>query len=124
MLCIIVITVLITHRQNDTETVDQYLPELERLSKNCKFAAVTAENYRQEYVRDAFINGSHVFRHRLLESPIVTTTSLPQARTLELAQKHSNNFQFLPNNVAAVAGSSMDIQPDATICWEREHFRN
>ena len=39
--------VLITHHQNDTETVGQYLQELERLSKNCNFANVTAVDYRQ-----------------------------------------------------------------------------
>ncbi|XP_066911117.1 uncharacterized protein [Clytia hemisphaerica] len=106
------------HRQNDTETVDQYLQELERLSKNCNFAAVTKEIYRQEYVRDAFINGlrSPVIRQRLLESPTLTLQqAFQQARTLELAQKHSDNFQSSPSMVAGVAGSSIDIPPDATV---------
>ena len=87
--------VLITHRQSDTETVDQYLQELERLSKNCNFTAVLAKEYRQEYVRDAFINGlsSPVIRQRLLESPTLTLQqAFQQARTLELARKHSADF--------------------------------
>ena len=106
--------VLITHRQGDTETVNQYLHELERLSKNCNFADVSAEEYRQEYVRDAFINGLHspVIRQRLLESHTLTLQqAFQQARTLELAQKHSTNFQ----STSVVAAVDADGQAEASV---------
>ena len=96
--------ILITHRQGDTETIDQYLQELERLSKHCNFAAVSAEEYRQEYVRDAFINGlrSSAIRTRLLESPALTLQqAFQEARTLELAQKHSDDFQSPSTSIVA-----------------------
>ena len=97
--------VLITHRQSDTDTVDQYLQELERLSKNCNFANLTVEEYRQKYVRDAFKNDlrSPVICQRLLESHTLTLQqAFQQARTLELAQKHSVDFQSTSTIVAAV----------------------
>ena len=88
--------VLMTHRQSETQPVDQYLQELERLSRNCNFTNVSAENYRKEYVRDAFINGlrSPSIRQRLLENHTLTLQqAFEQARTLELAHKHSASFQ-------------------------------
>ena len=61
---------LSTRRQQSGETLDQFLQDLCKLSKYCKFKAITAEQYREELVRDAFINGplSPAIRQRLLES--------------------------------------------------------
>ena len=39
------------------ESIDTYLQILKHLSKDCNFTAVTAEQHRQSYIRDAFING-------------------------------------------------------------------
>ena len=107
--------ILITHQQNETETVDQYLQQLEKLSKHCNFTDITAENYRKEYVRDAFINGlrSPTIRQRLLENHTLSLQqAFEQARTFELAQKHSASFQtnhphvMSDENVAAVSTES------------------
>jgi len=40
------------------------------LSKDCNFRDLTAEEYKNELVRDTFIGGlsSHDIRHRLLEN--------------------------------------------------------
>ena len=48
---------LLTRRQQSGETLDQFLHDLRKLSKDCKFKAVTAEQYREELIRGAFING-------------------------------------------------------------------
>ena len=48
---------LITCKQDPTQTIDNYMQELERISKTCNFEAVTAEQSKQQYVSDAFING-------------------------------------------------------------------
>ena len=70
------------------------MQSLEKLSKHCEFHQVTAEVYRQEYIRDAFINGlnSNTIRQRLLENNDLTLAeAFQQARTLELAQKQSES---------------------------------
>ena len=48
---------LSTRRQQSGETLDEFLRELRKLSKDCNLRAVTAEQYREELIRDAFING-------------------------------------------------------------------
>ena len=48
---------LITCKQDPTQTTDNYMQELERISKKCNFEAVTAEQNKQQYICDAFING-------------------------------------------------------------------
>ena len=60
---------LSTRRQQSGKTHDQFIQDLRKLSKDCKFNAVTVEQYREELVRDAFINGllSLGIRERLLE---------------------------------------------------------
>ena len=47
---------LSTRRQQSGEILDQFIQDLRKLSKDRKFKAVTAEQYREELVRDAFIN--------------------------------------------------------------------
>ena len=49
--------VLATCRQEMNESIDTYLQILKHLSKVCNFTTVTAEQHRQSYIRDAFING-------------------------------------------------------------------
>ena len=87
--------VLATRRQNEGESLDTYYQALNRLSKECSFKAVSAEVNREEYVRDAFINGlsSREIRVRLLEnSTLSLDDTFKQARSLELAQRHSADY--------------------------------
>ena len=48
---------LATQKQLPGESLQQFLQVLKTLSKDCTFRAVSAEQYRGELVRDAFING-------------------------------------------------------------------
>ena len=81
------------------ESLQQFL--LKTLSKDCSFRAVTAEQYRWELVRDAFINGlaSAAVRQRLLErDDLSLEAALEQAYSLERAQQQSSSYLI---NVAA-----------------------
>ena len=81
---------LSTRRQQSGETLDQFLQDLRRLSKYCKFKAVTAEQNREELVRDTFINGliSPAIRQRLLESDTLSLhIAYDNANSLDLLRK-------------------------------------
>jgi len=66
--------VLATRKQKQAESLQTFMQELLILSKDCNFNDVTAEEYRNELVRDACINGlsSHSIRQRLLENHRLT----------------------------------------------------
>lgn len=97
--------ILATRKQQSGETLDEYLNALKLLAKDCQFKAVTALQYRQEMIRDAFINGiqtQHI-RQRLLENEALTLeTAFTQARSLELAQKSSESYNSYPLNSAHI----------------------
>ena len=101
---------LATRRQHVGETLDGYLNALKLLAKDCQFKAVTAQVYKQEMIRDAFINGIHSqhIRQRLLESNELTLDSVfTQARSLELAQKSSDQY----NTTSTLNATSIDDKP-------------
>ena len=86
---------LATRKQEESESLDQYLQVLRRLSKDCNFTAVTALENEQSYIRDAFINGirSREIRQRLLEKKILTLDqAFKQAPTPEMEQKNSATY--------------------------------
>ena len=108
---------LATRAQSSEESIDQYMQQLEQLSKQCDFEAVSAEQNRKDYVRDSFINGliSSNIRQRLLENNTLTLAdAYSKARTLEQAQKHSSLYSSsnvnisteTPPAVAAIGESS------------------
>ena len=72
------------------------MPELQRTAKSCNFEAVTVEQNKNKYIRDAFISGitsSHI-RQRLLKN---NTLSLDEAfqpeKALEQAQTQSASYE-------------------------------
>jgi len=60
---------LSTRHQQSNETLSEFLQALRSLSKECEFAAVSAQEYTEEMIRDAFINclASPSIRQDLLE---------------------------------------------------------
>ena len=82
------------------------------LSKECNLKNVTAEQYREELIRDSFINGiaSPLIRQRLLENTqLGLRAAFDQANSLDLAQKNSEAYAMPTIPVtAAVPCSSMD----------------
>ena len=100
-------------RQAPGESVDQYMQVLNLLSKDCDFRAVTAEENKNSYVRDAFIAGltSSSIRQRLLENASLTLAqAFDQARALEAAQQHAISFQppTLPMNAITADSHTAD----------------
>ena len=88
---------LITRRQGSGESLDDFLQELRTLSKNCNFKSVSADKYREEQIRDAFITGisSNYIRQRLLEnSTLDLEAAFNQARSFEIVQKTSEAYFF------------------------------
>lgn len=86
---------LSTRSQQITESIDDFLLSLEELSKDCGFKAVTAEVYRDESIRNAFITGlaSDTIRERLLEnSTLSLEQAVDQARALESAHRNANLY--------------------------------
>ena len=58
---------LASKRQQSGETLGEFLRELHKLSKDCNIRAVSAEEYREELIRDTFINGiASPFIHQCL----------------------------------------------------------
>ena len=79
------------------------------MAKSCNFQAVSAEENRKQYVRDALIQGinSPHIRQRLMENTGVLTLdqAFTQARQLEQAQSQSATYE---SSMVAAAGASMD----------------
>lgn len=91
---------LASRHQHEGESIDEYMQALVTLGKDCSFKAVTAQENRDDYTRDSFINGlrSTVIRQRLLENKILKLEdALNQARSLEMAEEHSKAYITVPN---------------------------
>jgi len=83
------------------DSIDNFVVRLKRLSQECECQAVSAERYRLQLMRDAFITSiqSHVIRQRLLEeSALNFEDAFRKARAMELAFKEfrglSKNYFF------------------------------
>jgi len=107
-------------RQLPGETIDQFVQRLEKLSKDCDCRDVTAENYRLELMRDAFIAGmlSVPIRQRLHENREMTFwQAYNQARDQEMAHRNAETFQE-PGTCSATAfdeASSKDNHEEAEL---------
>ena len=92
---------LATARQTPEQSLNDFVQKLQSLGKDCSFRPVTAHVYREEMVRDAFINGIILssIRQRLLENLELTLRdAVTQANTLELAQQNSLAYD-VPDNL-------------------------
>ncbi|XP_015767631.1 PREDICTED: uncharacterized protein LOC107346353 [Acropora digitifera] len=114
---------LATRRQQAGESLDEYLQALEILSKECNFKPVTATEYCEEYIRDAFISGIHSnqIRQRLLENKTLDLkTMFDQARALDSTMRSSESYSApQPVTTAATASeivhqNQVDSQVDST----------
>ncbi|XP_054712929.1 uncharacterized protein LOC129222440 [Uloborus diversus] len=107
---------LATRRQLAGESIDQYLSALKQLSKDCNFEAVTADQNKNDYIRDSFIAGlnNSQIRQRLLENISISLEgAYNQARSLELAKVQADNYSDADysttfNQNAACQSSSVD----------------
>ncbi|XP_050505365.1 uncharacterized protein LOC126883744 [Diabrotica virgifera virgifera] len=96
--------ILATRKQQINESIDQYAQQLKLLAKNCNFKAVSSEENKNDYIRDAFINGlvQSNIRQRLLEfSSLSLDEALSKSRSLEDSQKQSDTYHAALNNIAS-----------------------
>ncbi|XP_076822232.1 uncharacterized protein LOC143468748 [Clavelina lepadiformis] len=102
---------LATRKQQPSESPTQFMQTLQILSKNCQCKDVTAEQYRKELRRDAFINGlsSPSIRQRLLENTTLSLESaMDQANALDMAIKNASAY-----NMHSTTCSSASINPQS-----------
>ena len=100
---------LATRKQQTGESVNEFMQALQILSKNCECKPITAENYRKELCRDAFINGltSSTIRQRLLENNSLTLEeAFNQANALDMAIKHASAYNTSLSTVATTSRHS------------------
>ncbi|TGZ66243.1 hypothetical protein CRM22_005428 [Opisthorchis felineus] len=87
---------LATCKQEVGHTLDHFVQKLKTLARECHFQAVTAEQYRDNALRDAFISGiqSTEIRQRLLEKNISDfQTAYDTAISLTLTHQQSSLYQ-------------------------------
>jgi len=92
---------LATRKQLPTETIDQYVTTLKSLAKDCDFKSVSAEENKNDHIRDAFIAGllSPHIRQRLLENNSLELTEAEEkARSIEIAIKNSQSYSYQLQN--------------------------
>ncbi|KRZ59977.1 Retrovirus-related Pol polyprotein from transposon 17.6 [Trichinella nativa] len=100
---------LATRKQLQGESLDEFLRALNALAVACDCKAVTAVQYQEELVRDAFVRGirSQTIRQRLLESRSVDLASIYELASVLDAALHSsennNESRSFPETVAAAA---------------------
>ena len=97
---------LATCKQESGQTLDQFLQHLKQLSKDCNYKNCTAQEIRDDAIRDSFISGllDNSVRQRLLEQDSLNLQkAFETARSLELAQQQSQTYQSHP--VASVTES-------------------
>ncbi|XP_047527311.1 uncharacterized protein LOC125064368 [Vanessa atalanta] len=86
---------LVARKQRQDETITEYVRALKLLAHDCNFKAVTPEEYKSEYIRDAFVAGitSQTIRQRLLENNTLSLDeALNQAIALETAERNSQGY--------------------------------
>ena len=99
---------LATRRQQSGESLDEFLqpPPPRKLSEYCNLKAVSAEQYREELLRDSVISGlySSLNRQRLLyNKTLFLQTAYDQENSLDLAQKNAEPYSMSGGVVHAVA---------------------
>ena len=85
-----------TSRQNEGESLEDFLQRLKILSNDCNFVDVTASQCKEAAIRDAFITGlgSPYIRQRLLEDNELRLNHVfNKARSLHEAQKNAESYE-------------------------------
>ncbi|XP_064080951.1 uncharacterized protein LOC135197777 [Macrobrachium nipponense] len=113
---------LATRQQKAGETLDEFLRELRKLGKDCNLNAVSAEQYREELIRDAFINGlaSPMIRQHLLENKTLDLqAAYNEAYSLDLAQHDHVKSGPMSESCEVTAGNQVLA---ATLSMKRKCF--
>ena len=105
---------LMTCKQQQAQSLDDYLQKLKQLAKDCNYRSVSVDVCRSEAIRDAFISGllSTSIRCRLLENTREESMTLKaifnQARCFDTAQKSFASY-------TATDGKAIEVTPVSAI---------
>ncbi|KRZ96710.1 Retrovirus-related Pol polyprotein from transposon gypsy [Trichinella sp. T8] len=125
----------ISRKQRDGESLEEFLHALQPLSKNCEYKNVTAEQYREEMIRDAFINNmsSNEFRTRLLEHSVISLQETAnKAMALNSAKENAKLYTKSDPIIHLVSAADPGIEMTNTsaaikqeyyFCGKRQHPR-
>ena len=86
---------LATAKQDTGELVDEFILRINKLSQNCDFTSVSAQEYKDDMKRDSFISGlsSNFIRQQLLENrTLIFTEAHEKARSIELAKSNCETY--------------------------------
>ena len=104
-------------KQRPNQTLADFRSTLSRLAKDCNFKDVSAAKYRDEMLRDSFINGilSSDIRQRLLEHKTLDmNTAYEQAVTLDDAKRDNLIFDGTTSvQTSDVVSSFVDCEKPA-----------
>ena len=111
-------------RQENGQTVDSFLLKLRNMAKDCDFRAVTAEEHRDIFIRDAFITGlaSNNIRLRLLEkSTLSLQGAYEEARQLEYAHNHAMAYNICTETPCGASANAGRLSPTPKLDHVKEH---
>ena len=86
---------LATAKQDTGESLDEFILRINKLSQNCDFTAVSAQEYKDDIKRDSFINGLSLnfIRQRLLQSRTLTFAETHEkTRSIELTKLNCETY--------------------------------
>ena len=104
-------------KQKPNQTLEDFRCTLLKLAKDCEFKDVTAMQYKDDMVRDSFINGilSSEIRQRLLEHRSLTMTeAFDQAVTLDNAKRDNRSFGY-KSSIPSEAVNAMELHDDSSV---------
>ena len=96
---------LASARQNVCESIDEFVLRINKLSQECDFVPVNAQQYRDDMKRDSFIYGisSNLIRQRLLKNRTLTfTEAYEKAQSLELTKINSESYSSQEKNQSSI----------------------
>ena len=104
-----------TRTQRPGESITEYVHSLRELARDCDFVQVTAEQYRDELTRDAFINGFALssIRQRLLEVDGIDFKSAIEGDEIIDRAQHQAVFYSATSTYYATA-TKQDSNPDSS----------
>ena len=102
-----------TSRQNEYESLEDFLQRLKILSNDCNFVDVTASQCKEAAIRDTFTTGlgSPSIRQRLLEDKKLRLNHVfNKARSLHEAQKNAESYEVRhAERIATVSFGNTEI---------------
>ena len=114
--------ILLTRKQKDGESIQEYVNALRNLSKPCKFTPVDANQCKEEYIRDSFVSGllNNDTKRKILES---SKTKLEEIITLaqiyEDAKNNASSFGAAPNVTCSVISEETSNEENTSASMRR-----